>query len=180
MSHAHENPMLADRSLGLADPSLYLISSILIAGNVILPILVHRIPMGGPALMPIFFFTLIAGWEFGLSAAMFTATLSPLISHGLTGMPQTSVLTGVILSSVALGAVAAAISRRCSRTSVFFLALAVLVHQALVTSMACLTMGAIPALHGLAFRVPGILIQILGGWAALRLLEGLRAPRVRP
>jgi len=175
MSHTHENPMPADRSLGLADPSLYLASSLLVAGNVVLPVLVHRIPMGGPALMPILFFTLIAGWEFGLPAALFTATLSPLVSHGLTGMPQTPALTGIILSSAALGLAAVAISRLCRRTSLLFLALTVLVHQGLVVSAGCLAMGLGPSLRGLLLRVPGILLQVLGGWAVLKGLERLRS-----
>ena len=175
MSHTHENPMPADRSLGLADPSLYLASSLLVAGNVVLPVLVHRIPMGGPALMPILFFTLIAGWEFGLPAALFTATLSPLVSHGVTGMPQAQALTGVILSSAALGLAAVAISRRCRGAILLGLALAVLVHQVLVASAGCLVMGVGPALRGHALRIPGILLQVLGGWAVLNGLQRLRS-----
>ena len=80
----------------------------------------------------------------------------------------------VVLLVVA-GLAAVAISRRCRGAILLGLALAVLVHQALVASAGCLVMGVGPALRGLALRIPGILLQVLGGWAVLNGLQRLRS-----
>ncbi len=48
-----------------------------IAGNILLPQLCHLIPDGGKILLPIYFFTLIAGYKFGLKVGLLTAVLSP-------------------------------------------------------------------------------------------------------
>ena len=182
MSHMNPSATLNADSLGLRSPRLYIASLCLIAGNVILPALAHHIPGGGPALMPLFFFTLIAGWEFGLSCALLTALGSPLISFALTGMPRPSALMGVILSSIALGLLAAVFSTLFSTTGrsrrgsaswgvrLVSLAAIVAMHQALLMGLA-LSNGLDPALKGLVMRLPGTLLQILGGCAVIGLME---------
>ncbi len=182
MSHMNPSATLNAGSMGLRSPRLYIASLCLIAGNVILPALAHHIPGGGPALMPLFFFTLIAGWEFGLSCALLTALGSPLISFALTGMPRPSALMGVILSSIALGLLAAFFSTIFSTTGrsrrgvatwgvrLAFLAAIVAMHQALLMGLA-LSNGLDPALKGLVMRLPGALLQILGGCAVIGLME---------
>ncbi|HNX94607.1 MAG TPA: hypothetical protein PKL14_05555 [Holophaga sp.] len=181
MSHMNPSATLNAGSMGLRSPRLYIASLCLIAGNVILPALAHHIPGGGPALMPLFFFTLIAGWEFGLSCALLTALGSPLISFALTGMPRPSALMGVILSSMALGLLAVVFSPLFSKgrsrggvatwgVRLVSLAAIVAMHQALLMGLA-LSNGLDPALKGLVMRLPGALLQILGGCAVIGLME---------
>ena len=48
-------------SLNYSNVKTYLFALLFIAGNIALPQLCHLIPYGGPTLLPIYFFTLIAG-----------------------------------------------------------------------------------------------------------------------
>ena len=49
-------------SLNYSNVKTYLFALLFIAGNIALPQLCHLIPYGGPTLLPIYFFTLIAGY----------------------------------------------------------------------------------------------------------------------
>ena len=59
----------------------YLFAIIFIAGNLLLPQLAHFVPNGGPMLLPIYFFTLIAAYKYGIRVGLLTALLSPLINN---------------------------------------------------------------------------------------------------
>lgn len=52
-------------SLNYSNVKTYLSALLFIAGNIALPQLCHLIPYGGPTLLPIYFFTLIAGYKYG-------------------------------------------------------------------------------------------------------------------
>ena len=164
MSQSSANPAVLPQSFGLADPKLYLATAAMVLGNLALPWAVHRIPQGGQMLLPILFFTLIAGWRFGLKAGLLTGLLSPLANHFLTGMPPTAMLQGLLLSSALLGVLAGLAGGR--KATVALLALVVLGHQAL-TLAPLLAHGAGAMLAGFRFHLPGVLLQILGGWAVL-------------
>ena len=58
----------------------YLFAFLFIAGNIVLPQLCHMIPQGGLILLPIYFFTLVAAYKFGLRVGLLTALLSPLVN----------------------------------------------------------------------------------------------------
>lgn len=47
-------------SLSFSNVKTYLFVFLFVAGNIALPQLCHLVPMGGPTLLPIYFFTLIA------------------------------------------------------------------------------------------------------------------------
>jgi uncharacterized membrane protein len=162
------NPTVLPRPLGLADARLYFVTAAMVLGNVALPWTVHRFPDAGRMLLPILFFTLIAGWRFGAKAGVLTGLLSPLANHFLTGMPPTAALQGLILQSALLGILAAAMAARSPRVTLARLGLVVLVHQALV--LALVQGGAGAAMAGFRLHLPGILLQILGGFLVLRLL----------
>ena len=157
--------------LTLGDLRLYLATAAMVLGNVALPTLVHGIPNGGRMLLPIFFFTLIAGWRFGITAALLTAVLSPLANHALTGMPPTPMLTGIICQSAALGLIAARVAGRSQRTTLPLLALVVVLHQALLALPVLAQAGFRASAAAFQMRIPGLLLQIIGGYLALRLLE---------
>jgi hypothetical protein len=92
VSAAHSASCSVLKPLSVKEARFYLYTSLLIAGNIAFPALCHMVPNGGPMLLPIYFFTLIAGYRFGLAAGLATAILSPLANHVLTGMPPLSML----------------------------------------------------------------------------------------
>ncbi len=104
--------------------------------------------------------------------------LSPLANHILTGMPPTPALQEIILQSALLGALAALVAARASRPTLALLALVVAAHQALVLFPTLIHAGWQPCLAALKFRAPGLLLQIVGGFAVLRLMgRYLRQPK---
>lgn len=167
MTQPGANPLAIQQPLSLGDVRLYLATAAMVLGNVLLPYAIHRIPDGGRIFLPIFFFTLIAGWRFGIGAAILTGLLSPLANHLLTGMPPAQVLPSLIGQSVLLGVLAAVAAARSRKLTLPVLAGVVVVHQALILLPRLLQSGVQPALASLSLRVPGILFQILGGFALL-------------
>jgi len=165
VTHPRSAPLACQESLSLGDARLYLAAAAMIAGNVLLPYALHRIPEGGRMFLPIFFFTLIAGWRFGAKAAVLTAALSPLANHFLTGMPPAPALQGIILQSALLGCLAAIAASRSARPT-----LPLLAGQALALLPMLAQAGWQACLAALQFRLPGLLLQVLGGYAVLRLM----------
>lgn len=43
----------------------YWIAALFVIGNIALPQLCHLVPSGGPMLLPIYFFTLVAAYKYG-------------------------------------------------------------------------------------------------------------------
>ena len=73
-------------SLNYSNVKTYLFALLFVAGNIVLPQLCHLIPAGGPTLLPIYFFTLIASYKYGFRVGLLTAVLSPVINHLLFAM----------------------------------------------------------------------------------------------
>lgn len=170
MSSPRSSAPALRRPLGLGDVQLYLVTAAMVLGNLALPYAVHRIPDAGRMLLPIFFFTLVAGWRFGAKAGVLTGLLSPLANHGLTGMPPTPMLQGIILQSALLGLLAAAAGARGLKPTLARLAAVVLAHQALMALPALVQAGPAAAAAGLRLHLPAMLLQILGGYGILRLM----------
>ena len=170
MSHASTNPEVLQYRSALGTGKLSLAIAAMVLGNLALPYAVHQIPDAGRILLPIFFFTLVAGWRFGAQAGVLTGLLSPLANHFLTGMPPGPMLQDIMLQSALLGAMASLLSSRRPRPTLPLLALLVLAHQALVLLPLLIHAGFQPCLAMARLRVPGMLLQILGGFAVLRLM----------
>ena len=79
-------------SLPFGNVKTYLFALLFVAGNILLPQLCHLLPLGGPTLLPIYFFTLVAAYKFGLRVGLLTAVLSPVVNHLLFAMPAAAVL----------------------------------------------------------------------------------------
>jgi 4-amino-4-deoxy-L-arabinose transferase-like glycosyltransferase len=163
-------PAAIHESLNLGDARLYVATAAMVAGNILLPLALHQIPDAGRMFLPIFFFTLIAGWRFGAQAAVLTAVLSPMANHFLTGMPPSAALQEIILQSALLGALAALAAARFKKPTLAVLTLVVLAHQVLVLFPTLIHAGWHPCLAALKFRLPGLLLQILGGFSVLWLM----------
>lgn len=98
-------------SLSFSNVKTYLFVFLFVAGNIALPQLCHLVPMGGPTLLPIYFFTLIAAYKFGFRVGLLTALLSPVINHLLFGMPAAAALPVLLIKSGLLAGAAAFAAR---------------------------------------------------------------------
>ncbi|MDL2262775.1 ECF transporter S component, partial [Bacteroidales bacterium OttesenSCG-928-I21] len=86
-------------SLSYRESRTYLFALLFIAGNIVLPQICHLVPDGGLTWLPIYFFTLIASYKYGLRVGLLTAVLSPVINHLLFGMPVVSLLPVILVKS---------------------------------------------------------------------------------
>ena len=162
-------------SLSFSELRTYLYAMLFVAGNVVLPQLCHLVPNGGPMLLPIFFFTLIAAYKYGFVAGLLTAVISPLVNHLVFGMPDGTMLPFVLLKSVLLAVAASYAARRFGKVSVPILIAVVLFYQLVGTTVQCLALGDMDAmLTVLYIAIPGMLIQVLLGYVIIRYWEGLR------
>lgn len=80
-------------NLSVVNVRTYLFAVLFVGGNMLLPQLCHLMPDGGKIFLPIYFFTLIASYKFGLKVGILTAVLSPLCNHLLFGMPPAGDVT---------------------------------------------------------------------------------------
>ena len=74
-------------SLNPANTKTYLFAAMFVLGNLLLPQLAHLVPQGGFIFLPIYFFTLIAAYKYGIHVGLLTAILSPLANYLIFGMP---------------------------------------------------------------------------------------------
>lgn len=157
------------------DVRLYLFALAFAAGNLLLPMAVHSIPNGGAIFLPLFFFTLVAAYSEGLNAGLLVALASPLLNHAVTGMPTMTMLPVVLLKSLFIAVVAAALSSRLGRISLPAIAALVVAMQALGTFLEWgLTGSLVQAVHSATLGVPGMVLMTLGGYALLRFIAALR------
>lgn len=158
--------------LGLLESKAYLYASLFILGNILFPQLCHLVPNGGQMLLPIYFFTLIAAYRFGFGVGLLTAVGSPLVNHFLFGMPATGVLALLIVKSVLLAVIAATVAQWLGRATLFGVAFAVIASQMTGILLQWLfTLQLSAAVQSVYVAVPGIVLQVFGGWLLLRKLS---------
>lgn len=156
-------------SLGLANSRTYLFGAAFVFGNLLLPQLCHFIPDGGKMWLPIYFFTLIAAYKFGVRVGLLTAVLSPLLNCLFFGMPPLAVLPVLLIKSSLLAGIAAGVAFYTRKLSLFYIAVVVLGYQLAGGGAEWLLSGSfMVAAQDLTWGLPGILFQITGGWLALR------------
>ena len=157
------------KSLPFSSPKAYLLAALFVAGNIIVPQLCHLIPRGGLIFLPIYFFTLIAAYKYGWRVGLLTALLSPIINHALFGMPAGPMLPIICVKSLLLVATASFAAHNAGRVSLLAVAAAVLAAQALAIPAEWALSGSWrDALQDLSLGLPGIAIQIFGGWALMK------------
>ena len=158
-------------SLNYADYRTYLFAIIFAAGNILLPQLVHFAPQGGLVLLPIYFFTLIAAYKYGLMAGLLTAILSPLANNMLFGMPPVAMLPIILTKSVLLAVAAALAARYFKKVSVLALVLVVLAYQLVGTMVEwAMVKDFWVAMQDFRIGLPGMLLQVAGGYLVLKAL----------
>ncbi len=159
-------------TLSYRTPRAYLFGALLAIGNLLLPQLCHLTPLGGPALLPIYFFTLIAAYRYGMAAGLTTALLSPLLSHLLFAMPSSAMLPVILAKGTLLAAAAAWMAQRARGVSVWAIIAAVVLYQSLGMLAEWAISGSwTVALQAVRVGYPGMLLQVFGGYAVLKALS---------
>lgn len=116
-------------STGYRETRTYLAAALFAAGNIVLPQLCHLVQLGGPTMLPIYFFTLVGAYKYGWRTGLLTALASPLVNAALFGMPAVTALPAILAKSALLAGAAGYAARRFNRVSVALLAAVVLFYQ---------------------------------------------------
>lgn len=155
--------------LGYSELKTYLMAVLFVIGNIVLPQLCHLIPHGGLIFLPIYFFTLFGAYKYGYTVGLLTAIASPIVNNLMFGMPPTAMLAPILTKSVILAIAAAFVAQRFHKATIPFIALAVIASQILGSLMEWGITGSMAAaLQDVSLGVPGILLQIIGVWALLK------------
>lgn len=158
-------------SLQYTQVKTYLFAILFVTGNIVLPQLAHTVPQGGFIFLPIYFFTLIAAYKYGWKAGILTAVLSPVVNHLLFGMPPMPVLPAILTKSVFLACSAAFAAHYFKRISIPILTGVVLTYQIFGTLVEWAMIGDFfKAVQDFRIGIPGMLIQILGGYGLINYL----------
>ena len=155
-------------SLRYGEAKTYIAAALFILGNMVLPQLCHLVPNGGRMLLPIYFFTLVAAYKYGWRAGLLTAVASPVVNSLLFGMPLAAALPAILLKSVLLAVIAGTVAAHFRKASLWMLALVVLGYQIVGTLGEWAIVGNLyAAAQDFRIGVPGMLLQIVGGWAVI-------------
>lgn len=159
------------QTLPFSSAKTYIVAALFVLGNIILPQLFHFVPQGGVTWLPIYFFTLIAAYKYGWKAGVMTAIASPLVNSWLFGMPAVAVLPAILLKSLLLALIAGFAASRFRKASLLLLTAVVLGYQLLGTlGEWALSGNLMLAIQDFRIGIPGMLLQILGGWAVINLI----------
>lgn len=154
------------------DSRAYMAAALFVAGNIVLPQLCHLVPQGGLVWLPIYFFTLVAAYKFGLTAGLLTAVTSPVANSLLFGMPAAAMLPIILTKSVLLALAASFIASKVRGVALWAVALAVVAYQAVGTMAEWGMTGSLTAaLQDIRLGWPGILVQIFGGYVVMKYLK---------
>lgn len=158
--------------LSLGNTKTYVLASLFVLGNLVFPQLAHLIPQGGLILLPIYFFTLIAAYKYGFFVGMLTAIFSPLINSLVFAMPPVAVLPAIMIKSIVLVIAASLAAKHFGKVSFLGVVLAVLAYQFVGTAFEwILTQNLHIALQDIRLGMPGILLQIVGGYLVLKFMR---------
>lgn len=152
-------------SSGYRETRTYLAAALFAAGNIALPQLCHLVQLGGPTMLPIYFFTLVGAYKYGWRAGLLTAIASPLANAAAFGMPSVATLPVILLKSALLAAAAGYAAQRFNRVSVALLTAVVLFYQTVGSAGEWALTGSLTAAaQDFRIGIPGMLLQIFGGY----------------
>lgn len=158
-------------SLDYADLKTYTLAAAFIAGNIILPQLCHLVHLGGPTWLPIYLFTLIGAYKYGWRTGLLTGIFSPVINSVLFGMPAPAVLPAILFKSVLLAVFAGLAASRFKKVTLWLTASVVLAYQVVGTLGEWLLSGSFTvATQDFRIGIPGMLVQIFGGYFVIKYL----------
>jgi hypothetical protein len=155
---------------GLNELKTYLFVLLFVAGNIILPQLCHLIPDGGKMFLPIYFFTLVASYKYGVKVGLMTAVLSPIINSLLFGMPALALLPAILTKSVVLALAASFVANKTHKISIVNLLIVVLTYQCVGTLAEwAMTSSFYVAIQDFRLGIPGMVLQLFGTYFLLKL-----------
>ena len=155
---------------GLNELKTYLFVLLFVAGNIILPQLCHLIPDGGKMFLPIYFFTLMASYKYGVKVGLMTAVLSPVVNSLFFGMPALALLPAILTKSVVLALTASFVANKTQKVSIVNLLIVVLAYQCVGTLAEwAMTSSFYVAIQDFRLGIPGMLLQLFGTYFLLKL-----------
>lgn len=158
-------------SLNYNESKTYIAAALFILGNIALPQLCHMVPQGGMILLPIYFFTLIGAYKYGWKVGLMTAILSPVINHLAFGMPAAAVLAPIMVKSTILALTAGYVASHTKKVSIALIAGVVLAYQIAGGAFEWAFTGSFAAaVQDFRLGVPGMLLQIAGGYLFIKYL----------
>lgn len=159
-------------SWNFSNAKTYLFAAIFMTGNLLLPQMMHLIPQGGLIFLPIYFFTLIAAYKYGVRVGLLTAVLSPVVNNLLFGMPPATILPIILIKSILLAVAASVAAKHFGRVSFVGILMAVVAYQLIGTAVEwMMTQQLSAAIQDFRIGLPGILLQIVSGFLLLKTLE---------
>lgn len=163
------NTTIRLQSVKFTEARTYFIAVLFIVGNIVLPQLCHLLPQGGLRWLPIYFFTLVGAYRYGWRVGVLTALASPLLNSLLFGMPALQAVPGIMLKSVVLAVAAAFAAHKVRKVSMLALACAVIACQSVgIVGEWLMGYSWHDALQDVRIGLPGIMMQVVGGWLVLR------------
>lgn len=158
--------------LSLSDVKTYLFAIIFVIGNILFPQLAHLVPQGGFIFLPIYFFTLIGAYKYGINVGLLTAIMSPVVNNLLFGMPPMAVLPAILVKSIILAIAAAMAAKYFKKISFVGILIAIVAYQLLGIAFEWgTTQSLYVALQDVRIGLPGILFQLFGGFFVLKALS---------
>ena len=163
--------------LNFSDLILYFWATTLVIANILLIYFVHQVNVSGVVLgkilLPIYFFTLIAGGRFGWKCGLIVGLVTPIISNLVSGIPMAPVLYFVIFKSVVLGVTSGLlVNRESYKASFLDLVKIVFVYQALGSMFIFVFSHNLNmALMDVYIGWPGLIIQLIAGRVFLKMLN---------
>ena len=155
-------------TLGYREAKTYLVASLFVIGNIVLPQLFHLVPQGGVMWLPIYFFTLVGAYKYGWQVGMLTAVLSPVVNSLLFAMPHASALPAILLKSTLLALLAGYAAHRYQRVSLL-LVLGVVLGVVLGTLGEWAMKGDFYlAAQDFRLGLPGMALQVVGGYLVIK------------
>lgn len=152
-------------SLDFRQSKTYLLGALFIVGNLIFPQLCHLIPQVGLIFLPIYFFTLIAAYKYGWKVGLMTAFMSPILNSLLFGMPMIASLPSILFKSVLLATFAGMAATYFKKATLSTLTCVVITYQIVGTFFEWCIVGSLYiAIQDFRIGIPGIILQILGGY----------------
>ena len=154
------------------DWETYALAITFVVGNIVLPQLCHLIPGGGLIWLPIYFFTLIGAYKCGWRVGLLTAIASPIVNHTLFGMPSSAVLLPIVVKGLFLAITAAFAARKWGQPKISVLLGVVMMYQLAGMIFEWTISGSLYiALQDVRIGIPGLIVQVLGGWLVLKTLK---------
>lgn len=157
-------------TLSYSERRTYFMAALFVLCNTMLPQLFHLIPQGGIIFSPLSLVIMTAAYKFGWRTALLAAVASPIVNHLLFGMPAASVMTLMAVKLALLAIIAGLAAQHFKQMNLLLLLGVVLVTKALDFLAEFLLTGGITAtINDFTIGWPGLLLQVLGTYAILRI-----------